>query len=209
MRIFNPIFLLCFFAYQASAQQKLTKEEIKQLKAEIATLSKNPAKYKQIRKENETLNQNIPKIKKLIDEKTTSQAYLMQDNDQKMLKLHDLETQTSFYTNNKEKNGKNYASSKGQVSRTENIIYRVQIGNYTNPEIQNFLEKNPESNNFVVENAGIGKRYILGEFVTQEEARNFSNLLIKRGGQSFVIAYRNGKRLNNLKELKKINVEQE
>ncbi len=196
MRFLTILVILCTIQYHTQAQ-KLTKEEEKQLKAELKELSKNPEKFKKAKQENDYLNQKYTQQRKDVDFKQNEIVVLAKQKEDKILKEHAIETEISFNKNESE-NKKNYANS----NRTENIVYRVQIGNYRNPEIQNFLEKNPDSNNFVVEDAVGGKRYILGEFTTQEEARSLSSLFIAKGGQSFVIAYRNGKRLNNLKELK-------
>ncbi len=183
--------------------QNLSKEELKRLKADISALAKNPEKYKKMKDDNDKYNQQIMQQRKKLEEAKNIEIAVNKTKEDKVLEEHAKDMSLTTYKNNTtDSSGKIYANTK-DGNRTENVVYRVQIGNYRNPEIQNFLDKNPDSNNFLVEDGGAGKRYILGDFPTQEEARSLSNLFRNTGGQSFVVAYRNGKRLNNLKELKK------
>jgi hypothetical protein len=90
---------------------------------------------------------------------------------------------------------KHYYSKKMRPIR-DKVIFRVQIAAYKKHPLDEFAGK---SAFLWIDNSDINqKRYLLGNFRGYHEAKQWSDFLNENGAESYVVAYKRGKRLKSL-----------
>ncbi len=174
--------------------QKLSKEEGKKLQAELKVFAKNPEKLKAQKVEVEELTST---------ENMRNAQYI--DMKSKIRKQeNELKTIDDNITTQRLELGKlNIALQSPQnitkVLTQSRAIYRVQIGAYSNLMLAQALQTQA---NFEVETMENGaKRYLVGKFVSLNEAYKLVQKLRNTGAQAFAVGYLDNKRLDNLKEM--------
>jgi hypothetical protein len=179
----------------------LSKEETKRLQAELKALAKSPEKLKAQKAESEELSvtENVRNAQ-LIDMKAKlkkqENEIAKADNDILTSKLAVDKLSVALQTPTPPKTGAGNVNKNTTQSRA---IYRVQIGAYINPNIAQVMQS---QESFEIEPMDTGmKRYLVGKFVSYQEANRFTQKLRAVGAQAFMVGYLDGKRLGNLKEM--------
>jgi TolA-binding protein len=181
------ILLLVGFVGQMMAQE-LSKAEKKALKNEIRNSRRNLDDFAQMKAEDEELSRMIK----------SRQAQLSQLN----FEMNGLQTQINerdgmiakIQQDMKNTGRKLTAGNDGKLRE---VHFRVQIGAYRNAKLSRFLQKNA---NFMVEEDENGvKKYMMGNFNSYNEARNWCEKLVNKGASAYVVGYMNGERVQNLK----------
>jgi hypothetical protein len=78
----------------------------------------------------------------------------------------------------------------------DKVVFKVQIAVYRQHPIDDWLNKN----GFVQidQTEKEQKKYLLGNFRAYQEAKKFSNWLNKAGASTYVVGYKNNRRLNSI-----------
>jgi hypothetical protein len=78
----------------------------------------------------------------------------------------------------------------------DNVVFRIQIAVYRQHPIDDWLGKN----SFVQidQTEKDQKKYLLGNFRAYQEAKKLSNWLNKAGASTYVVGYKNNRRLNSI-----------
>jgi hypothetical protein len=196
LKYFFCLGCFCFISLTTFAQ-KIGKEEERALNAELRDLQKNPGKYQQLKTYD----------KELLDMIKSKQAQKNQLNYQKTTLSQQLaERETALVKLNRELANTNTNNpstprklTSGNDGKTHEVVFRVQVGAYRNPKLARILNKNV---NFSVEEGENGaKKYMLGNFNSYKEAKRFSEKLVNRGAQAYVVGYLDGQRVVNLKQM--------
>ena len=187
------IFLLCtFLFFQASAQ--LTKKEEKQWKKRIKKLT--PVQYKQLLDENKSLKGQITGLKKNlngVDERISEKdnqitAYQGQVNDLKS-KL----TQSQSKIETLSKGGQQSSNNNQSESDPKGIVFKVQIGAYTNKNLSKFSDN---ATKLWGNSGGDVNRYTIGVFRDYWKADTFKKYLREMGVKdAWIVAFRDGVRV--------------
>lgn len=198
--LLTAIFCLVLASPTCLLAQKLSKEEAKRLQAELKALAKSPEKLKAQKAESEehSVTENVRNAQ-LIDMKAKlkkqENELAKADNDILTNKLALDKLSVALQTPPKNTGIGNLNKNATQTR----ALYRVQIGAYINPNIAQVMQT---QENFEIETMDTGmKRYLVGKFVSYQEANRFTQKLRTVGAQAFMVGYLDGKRLGNLKEM--------
>ncbi|MCS6822642.1 MAG: hypothetical protein NZ551_12355 [Microscillaceae bacterium] len=181
--------------------QKLSKEETKKLKAEIKELSYSIEKYHEMKKQLQETQAKIQSLKEKIAQLQPQAEESTQDLKRKQ-EIHDkLKAEIDKIKKSiKEVN----ATQQGGRNPQEGIMFKVQIGAYKNRDLTQYMDKHPNFG-ITIDPADNLKKYTLGYFSYYWEAKYFAlylNKFLKEVGQnSFVVAFKDGKRVNDIREI--------
>lgn len=196
----NKLFLLAvtliFISYESTAQ--LTKEEEKELKSEIKSLS--PATYKQLK---DDLSDAQTKAIELDNQSSSMQQEINQlksENAQLNSEVADYKKAAEAKVEEQRSStpvagdvADNYGDYEDQSSK--GVIFKVQIGAFKNFDIRKYFG-NHKNFSGEIDSDGTMK-YTLGVFGDYWEADKFKKYLREMGVKgAWIVSYKDGKRVN-------------
>jgi hypothetical protein len=191
----KTVFIALFCLPITLFAQKISKEEQKRLQAELKALAKQPEKLKALKAESEEL---------MVTENVRNAQFI---NLNAKLKQQETDIKKLDETVARAEADKNSpilkSPQEGNVINKNNTkslaMFRVQIGAYLSPQLAQSLQV---KEGFEIEPMDNGmKRYLIGYFVSFQEAQVFKERLVRLGAQAYTVGYLNGKRVENLKDM--------
>ena len=192
MRIsFIALIVLLFSGNTAFSQ--LSKQESKEWKKKLKSTS--PEAFKSLTEENE-MNQN--KILELEADKSqleTKVIDLEAEVEKLKIEVEDLENTAKAIVVKETQNTNEGAYNHYEQQSSEGILYKVQIGAFKNFDITKYFDNHKNFSGDVDEDGTM--KYTIGVFKDYWEADKFKKYLRDMGvGGAWVVAYKNGKRVN-------------
>lgn len=195
--------LITILATPLSAQE-LSKAAERQLLEELKGLRKDPAKLKRMQREDKDLANDIKQQQMFYERQYQNRENLLDDlgkKDSTIFYLRDLVIK-------KENQNRTLTSSRDTTSLVSRpnldnakAYFRVQIGAYRNRKLAKSLQTNYK---FITEQGSDGlKKYMIGDFLSYEEAKSLTKYLTRQGAQAFVVGYLDNKRLSTLRQMPK------
>lgn len=195
----KPIFLLLFlgvgivFSFPSYGQDKLTKEELKSLKAEIKGLKSNLNRFKLMKEEDQQLNRQIQQKLGEVKQDRSSLGNLNGEASKKDESIEYLQERIN-------KLPPNEVNATKQGRGAHDCAFSVQIGAYNNTDLTQYMDNNANFGVEIDQNNGL-KKYTLGYFTSYWEAKSFSSFLNGTGAQTYVVGYYKGDRIPDLKDM--------
>jgi cell division protein FtsB len=160
------------------------------LNKEIKSLMKDLKKYKSLKEEDKMLEAEIATLQKQVSMNRLLFKATENELAQKDLEIANLRNEVGSL-------GRKVTSSAD--GKLHEVVFRVQIGAYQNQKIATILEN---QTNFIKETSPEGlTKFMLGNFTSYHEAKQFSEKLGNAGAQSYVVGYVDNVRVPNLKQM--------
>jgi hypothetical protein len=185
IRYFGLYFVGIIFALPAHAQDEA-------LKKELAYWLKNPAKWKAYKASVEAQKGNHARYLDSMKGITDFRVKLQEMYDEVADREEKADSLTALYLAQKK------AIHTNKKRKQNQLIFKVQVQMASKHEIDKFVYARTA---LTIEPAGKDKkRYLIGSFRVYEEAQAFAEVLRNGGASAYLVAYKNGKRLQNFSE---------
>ena len=178
------------FAFDASAQ--MSKSELKTWKKRLKKLE--PEQYKTLIEENKSLKSQVSSLKNELGGVDDKIAEKDEQIGQYETQISELRSQLTAAKNAQPKQPtRSTASSGSSIDDSQGVVFKVQIGAFTNKDLTKYLEA---SDNFSGETEGDLKKYSLGVFKDYWEADTFKKYLREMGVKdAWIVSYKDGQRV--------------
>lgn len=189
---FFSIVLLLSCAFSATAQ--MSKDEEKEWKKRIKALE--PEQYKTLIEENKSLKSQVTSLKnelagvddKLGEKDDQIAQYQLQISD-----LRDQVAKAKAASTTAQPRTTERATSGGSIDESVGVIFKVQIGAFTNKDLSKYLNT---TENFTGETEDGLKKYTLGVFKDYWDADTFKKYLREMGVKdAWIVSFKDGKRI--------------
>ncbi|MEM8893514.1 MAG: Ezrin/radixin/moesin family protein [Bacteroidota bacterium] len=172
----------------AEVNAQMSKAEMKEWKKRIKQLQ--PEQYKNLLDENKAMKAEISQL----EDQVGSYDAQIEERDNK---VNELQTQVQNMRNEvlaAQERSKNTAQERGGVVGTDGVVFKVQIGAYTNKE--DLSKYSANSTNFDAESENGVQKFTIGAFRDYWEADTFKKYLREMGVKdAWIVSFKDGSRV--------------
>lgn len=184
--------LSLFIAVGFNATAQMDKKERKEWKKRVKKLE--PEQYKTLIEENKSLKTQVSSLKSElsgVDDKIADKDDQISQYQKQVASLRD--ELAAAKAKAAQPVVRQPPSDEGGINENEGVVFKVQIGAYTNKDLSEYLDN---AQNFTQEESGGMKKFALGAFRDYWEADTFKKYLREMGVKdAWIVSYRNGQRV--------------